>query len=198
VSVRAADIAHQTALGTPLGSALGTPLDRPDDLDALFRQYARELNGFAFRRLNDREAAADVVQDGFLRYLVWHRARTKPTTASDARNVLWTVVSNLTIDFIRQKRSRGTSNSLEFLADRLVDPHPTPDRIIEGRQAYRRLKAALDESPRAQRTALLLNRVEGLTHAEIAERMGVSASMVSKYIMAVLDRCLIRIYGAVD
>jgi RNA polymerase sigma factor (sigma-70 family) len=167
------------------------------DLDALFRLYARDLNGFAFRRLNDREAAADLVQDGFLRYLVWSKARTAPTSALDARKVLWSVIGNLTIDFVRQRRSRGTPAPLDVFADRIADPHPTPDRLLEARQAYRLLKQALDESPRIQRTALLLNRIEGLTHGEIAERLGVSRSMVSKYIMAVMDRCVIRVYGAI-
>lgn len=185
VSVQAAD------------GELSAPDNSPVDLDALFRRYARELKGFAYRRLQDQEAAADVVQDGFLRYLVWHRARTEPTSASDARNVLWTVVGNLTVDIARQKKARGHHTSLEIVADRLIDAYPTPDRIVEGRQAYRLLKMALDESPPAQRTALLLNRVEGLTHAEIGQRLGVSASMVSKYIMAVMDRCIVRVYGAV-
>jgi RNA polymerase sigma factor (sigma-70 family) len=184
VTVRALEVSDASRDGDPTV-----------DLDALFRRYARELNGVAYRRINDREAAADLVQDGFLRFLVWYRARSTPTTARDARNVLISVVGNLAIDFLRQKRSRGTPASLELLGDRLADSAPTPDRIVEGRQAYRLLKAALDACSRPQRMALLLNRVEGLTHREIAERFGVSASMVSKYIMAALDRCLIAVYG---
>ncbi|MGN6463837.1 MAG: RNA polymerase sigma factor, partial [Pseudolabrys sp.] len=44
------------------------------DLDALFRLYSQELNSYAYGRLKAREAAADVVQDSFLRFLVWHRS----------------------------------------------------------------------------------------------------------------------------
>lgn len=170
--------------------------DRAIDLDALFRRYASELNGVAYRRINDREAAADLVQDGFLRFLVWHRGRMVPITARDARNVLISIVGNLAIDFLRQKRSRGTTASLDLLGDRIADPAPTPDRIVEGKEAYRLLKLALDACSYPQRTALLLNRVNGLTHREIAERLGVSPSMVSKYIMAALDRCLVGVYGS--
>lgn len=166
------------------------------DFDGLFRLYARELNSFAYRRLNDREAAADVVQDGFLRFLVWHRERRNAGGATSPRFFLWSVVGNLTIDLVRRRRLRGAHAPLEDVADQLADPYPTPDRILEARQQYRLLKAALDEAPRVQRTALLLNRIEGLTHAEIAQRLGVSPSMVSKYIMAVLERCLSRLSGA--
>jgi RNA polymerase sigma factor (sigma-70 family) len=167
----------------------------PVDLDALFRLYAADLKVFAFRRLRDREAAADIVQDGFIRYLSWHRERETPVGALDARKVLWSVVGNLTVDFVRQRKSRGTMSPLDEMADFLVDPAPAADRIVAGKQAYRLLKMALDESPAPQRAALLLNRVGGLTHAQIAERIGVSPSMVNKYIMAVLGRCMIRIYG---
>lgn len=160
--------------------------------------YARELAGFAYRRLNDREAAADVVQDGFLRFFVWQRARQKPTTFQDARRLLWSVVGNLTVDIIRKRRTRGTSASIDAMAHLLVDDQPTPDRFVEGRQAYRLLRQALSEAPAVQRTALLLNRIDGLTHNQIAQRLGVSPSMVSKYIMAVLDRCLVHVYGVAD
>lgn len=59
--------------------------NRAIDLDVLFRLYARDLTSFAFRRLRDREAAADVVQDGFVRYMVWKRARNCPVGLSQRR-----------------------------------------------------------------------------------------------------------------
>jgi RNA polymerase sigma factor (sigma-70 family) len=171
--------------------------DRAVELDSLFRLYARELNGLAYRRLRDREAAADLVQDGFVRYLAWRRAREIPTSVLDARNVLWRVVSNLTVDFVRQKRARGTPTPLDLIGE-IADPYPTQDRFIEGRQAYRLVKAALDASPPMQRNVLLLNRIGGLTHAEIAQRLGISTSTVSKYVVAVLDRCLMRLSAIID
>lgn len=55
------------------------------------------------------------------------------------------------------------------------------------------LQQALDELPVNCRQALLLNRLEGLGHAAIAERLGVSVSMVSKYIMSALLHCARRL-----
>ncbi|MDQ8732399.1 sigma-70 family RNA polymerase sigma factor [Bradyrhizobium sp. LHD-71] len=170
----------------------GNQQDLPVDLDALFRAYACDLNSFAFRRLRDREAAADVVQDGFLRFLVWNRSRPQPVGVADARNVLRTVISNLTIDLVRQKKSRGFHDPLD-LAGPIADPYPTQDRFLEGREAYRLVKEALDASPPLQRAALLLNRIGGLTHAEIAVKLGLSPQQVSRYIVKVLDRCLVRL-----
>lgn len=167
------------------------------DLDALFRAYARDLNGFAFRRLRDREAAADVVQDGFVRCLSWQRRQSRPPTATDTRNVLWRVVSNLTIDFVRRKRVRGEQLQIEAI-EHVADPYPTAERIIEGKQAYRLVKMALDESPPLHRAAFLLNRLNGLTHNEIAARLGVSPNTVCNYICATIDRCFHRLGPLID
>jgi RNA polymerase sigma-70 factor (ECF subfamily) len=163
----------------------------PADLDALFRRYQAELNTFALRRLRDREAAADVVQDAFVRYLV--AGATAEAAPVSPRFFLWRIVGNLTIDMARLARRRGLFTPLDDIADRLADPQPTADRCLEGREQLALLRRALAEMPPRSRAALLLNRLHGMTHAEIGERLGVSASMVSKYIMTALRCCALRL-----
>ena len=167
------------------------------DLDVLFRLYARDLTSFAFRRLKDREAAADVVQDGFLRCLNWQAGRRHPTSLSDTRNVLWRAVSNLTIDVVRRKRVRGNVVELD-LAEHIADPYPTPDRVVEGRQAYRLVKKVLDEAPPLQRSAFLLYRLGGCTYAEIAARLGVSPTSAARYVVAMADRLFLAMAAVAD
>lgn len=161
------------------------------DLDGLFRRYSGELNHYAFRRLNDREAAADIVQDSFLRFLVWKRDRENASFPHGPRSFLWKIVGNLTIDLVRRNRVLGPMASLDDALE-ATDPNPTPDRYLEARQQYFALKKALDELPARTREALLLNRAEGLSHAEVAARLGVSSSMATKYIMAALAHCIDR------
>jgi RNA polymerase sigma-70 factor (ECF subfamily) len=50
--------------------------------------------------------------------------------------------------------------------------------------------AALQELPAQCREAFLLNRLEGLTHSEIAERLGVSTKTVQRHIERALRRCV--------
>jgi RNA polymerase sigma-70 factor (ECF subfamily) len=163
----------------------------PADLDALFRRYQAELNTFALRRLRDREAAADIVQDAFVRYLA---AGSSAAEAPESpRFFLWRIVGNLTIDVARRARRRGLLTSLDDVADRIADPQPSMERCLEGRQQLALLQRALLEMPLRSREALLLNRLNGMTHAEIGARLGVSASMVSKYIMTALRHCALRL-----
>ena len=163
----------------------------PDDLDTLFRRYQAELNTFALRRLRDREAAADVVQDAFVRYLAG--GVTAAEERVSPRFFLWRIVGNLTIDIARRARRRGSDTSLDEIAERFADPRPGAERCLEGRQQLALLHSALSELPARSRDALLLNRLHGLTHAQIGTRLGVSGSMVSKYIMTALRHCAVRL-----
>jgi len=170
------------AKGAVIGSA---------DLDILFRRYHAELQSFAMRRLRDREAAADVVQDAFLRYLA--ADSTLEQAPVSPRFFLWRIVGNLTIDMVRRARRRGFATPLEDVVDRIADPQPTADRHLAARQELLLLHRALTGLPPNCRAALLLNRLHGMTHAEIGMKLGVSASMVSKYIMFALRECALKL-----
>ncbi|WP_341987922.1 sigma-70 family RNA polymerase sigma factor [Azorhizobium sp. AG788] len=160
------------------------------DLDAIFRLYYQELNRFAYRRLGDREAAADVVQDAFVRYIASDFHQQDAPSSASSRFFLLRIVSNLMIDVARRDRRRGFHANLEDMSEHLVDPAPTADRLLESREDFLQVKRTLDALPAKCRAALLLNRIEGLTHAQIAQRLEVSPSMVSKYIITALRRCV--------
>jgi len=165
------------------------------DFDSLFREYHRELGAFAYRRLRDREAASDLVQDAFVRYIA--HAREAEAAAETPRFFLWRIASNLILDIGRRERRRGQALALDAVAPHeLADPAPSAERSLSAQQEYRVLRRALDELPKNARAALLMNRVERMTHAEIAARLGVSASMVNKYIARALAHCLVRMAEA--
>lgn len=100
------------------------------DLDVLFRRYAGELQQHAFRRLKDREAAADVVQDSFVRLLLWRRGRSQVSFPYGSRSFLWKIVGNLTVDVIRRNRIIGSVGSLDDALE-AIDPNPTPIDILK-------------------------------------------------------------------
>lgn len=164
------------------------------DFDRLFRLYHRDLGAFAYGRLRDSEASSDVVQDAFVRYIAHMRsARVAPEAP---RFFLWRIASNLILDLGRRERRRGRTASLDDVAAELADPAPSAEHQLSAREEYRIFVQALGELPKNQRLALVLNRVEQMTHAEIARRLGVSPSMVNKYIMRALSHCAIRLMEA--
>ncbi|MBA1187982.1 sigma-70 family RNA polymerase sigma factor [Pseudomonas entomophila] len=167
-----------------------------EDLNQLFRLYRHELQQMAYRRLGDREVAADLTQDAFVRYVSLERQQ-RTASIDSPRFFLLRMMRNLIIDLGRSRSRRGCVASLEDVQDELLDPNPCPARALELQQQVRLLHEALNELPDNCRHALLLNRLDGLGHAAIAERLGVSSSMVSKYIMRALRHCIRRL-GLLD
>jgi RNA polymerase sigma factor (sigma-70 family) len=164
-----------------------------DKLDILFRQHHKELYSLACRRLGRCDMAADVVQDAFVRYADMAKSDANGEVVEQPRLFLCRIVANLIIDLARRDSRRGSHAVLDDVADHVADSQPAPDKALETRQRLALLQAALDELPPSCRDALLLSRVEELTHAEVAERLGVSCSMVSKNIMRALRHCERRV-----
>lgn len=63
----------------------------------------------------------------------------------------------------------------------------SPQYVLEEQEYMERLKQALADLSDEQRVAFMMNRVDGLKHREIAERLGISQKAVEK-----------RIYKAVE
>ena len=54
------------------------------------------------------------------------------------------------------------------------------------------LQRALAELPRLCRESFLLRKIEGLSHPEIAERLGISRALVEKHIVNAMKHCRVR------
>jgi len=80
---------------------------------------------------------------------------------------------NAAIDRIRQHRAHLRSVSLE-LEDGLdaEAPEASPEVVAALAQRRRQVRRVLNELPVEQRDAVMLAFFEGLTHAELAERLG--------------------------
>ncbi|TBV08825.1 sigma-70 family RNA polymerase sigma factor [Stutzerimonas kirkiae] len=155
------------------------------DLLASFQEHYDDLLRFLARRLGDVECAADVAQDAYLRL-----ARLQPDLPIDEpRAFVFRVAGNLAIDHLRRVRRLASLHAEELEAADIHDPGSGPEDTLAAGQSLAQLDAALDQLPANARLALLLNRLEGLTHAQIAARLGVSESMVGKYIVQAMRHC---------
>ena len=160
------------------------------DLARLFAQHRDELQRFAQRRLGNREAAADLVQDTFVRFTAALNGNSTTSAAEidNPRAFLFRITGNLALDALRHDRVvAGVIDPAE------LDPQhsaalPSPEVEAVDRDLVRRLQAALTKLPEAQRRVLALKRVEGLSHAEIARRTGLSPAAIEKNLARGLRR----------
>lgn len=90
------------------------------------------------------------------------------------------VARNLAHDHLRSLVVQRVSGSaaLEVLACH----EPAPDQVLLGRERVRRAKAALATMPPRRRTVFLAVRLEGMPHAAVAARFGISQAAVEKHV----------------
>jgi len=158
----------------------------------MLERYYQELLNFCSRTLRDRDAAADVVQESYARVLAVQRSGQP---VPEPRALLYRTARNLQIDQHRRSEVRGEAlqpdaetSSAEL--DNLVAPRACePDTAAESAQAVSAILAAIDALPPRCREAFILHKFDGLPHAEVAERMGISRKMVEQHIKLAMDAC---------
>ena len=150
--------------------------------------YYRELVGFLSARLGNAQAAEDVVHDAYVRVL--ERSGDEPI--AQPRAFLYRTALNLVIDGHRRSSLRQ-AEPLEVLDSEERFYSPSPQLLMDHDQRLAMIQKALAELPAACRECFLLRKIEGLSHPEIAERLGVSRSVVEKQIVNAMKHCRIRI-----
>ena len=139
---------------------------RPPDhlvVDA-FDRYQGELCGFARQLTRDPEAAADLVQEAFLRLIGEVQAGRAPESA---RAWLYRVVANLATS--RGRRASVAARWQSRVARR--DHHEAPEARFLEEEASREVQELLEGVSKDERTALLLS-AHGFAGAEIAAVLG--------------------------
>jgi RNA polymerase sigma factor (sigma-70 family) len=155
-------------------------------LIAGFQDYYADLVRYLARRTGDPVRAADIAQDTYVRIAT---SGADMDMIGSERAYLYRVAGNLAIDSLRRDGRQASWLSSEEPSEDLIDPAPSPEQVAIGRDDLRRFNAALETLPAKARLALLMFRVDGLSHAEIAARLNVSNSMVAKYIGQALRHC---------
>jgi len=153
---------------------------------------AEDLRLFLTGRVKCAEAAADLTHETYLR--LYQAAKENPP--DNARALAFHIAVQLAIDYHRKSTVRNRHLAdMEF--DNCIETIPSasagPEQTLIARQRLGALQAALAELPVDCRTAFLLNGVDGLSYSEIAERMGISKSMVGKHLARALAHCAQRV-----
>lgn len=139
---------------------------------ALVRQLERPALAVAWRTLNDATEAQDACQQAFAR--LWTEAHRFDPARGTAEAWFRRILINLCLD---RRRAIRPVQPIDDAFD-LADARPDPEAQAIAADQQDRLHAAMAGLNARQRLALLLFHGEGLSMAEIAERMETSAKAV--------------------
>src|SRR5262245_55823976 len=135
----------------------------------LYDRHARPVFSLALRILQDSHDAEDVVQDVFTQ--AWTQAKRYDSSRGAVAAWLLNITRSRAIDRLRSRRSRPEDPREGADAVGVSDAAHSPDLQLLSSEQTAKVRSALQALPLLQRVALELAYYEGLTHAEIAERL---------------------------
>ena len=148
-----------------------------DAFAALVQRHTERFYRLAYRYVQNREEAEDIVQDAFLK--LWEDpGRWQPERNSKFTTWFYRVVVNLCLDWLKKKRPLALDDEVS---------QPKGESVLDiaamQRQEQKMLEQEIAVLPERQRTALTLCFAEGLSNQEAAEVIGVRLKALQSLIM---------------
>jgi RNA polymerase sigma-70 factor (ECF subfamily) len=154
-----------------------------DALRTLYERYGAIVFGMTFRLLGDRQAAEECTQDVFVS--AWRSAHGYRPERAQVSTWLLAIARNRAIDAARRRAARPVAPHEDVWS---TDEAPDVSEQITAADEAERVAAAMAELPDAQREVLSLAYFDGLSHSEVAERLGLPVGTVKGRIRLALDR----------
>jgi RNA polymerase sigma-70 factor (ECF subfamily) len=145
----------------------------PSAVREFYAEYGRLVYVVAFRVLHDHTLAEEATQQTFVR--AW-QAADQLDESRDPVPWLGTIAKRVAIDVYRRE-ARRYANSLEnVLSDDPAVIELPPDLEVLDRVWH--VRRAIDALPAEEGTVMRLQHLDGLTHTEIAEKLGIALGTV--------------------
>lgn len=163
--------------------SLGSHAATDNHLDAIYRDHHTWLRSWMIQRLHCSETASDLAQDIFLRLLT----KGPQYEIAEPRAFLTTVAKRtLSNHWRRDQLEKAYLEALAHQPQASVLSPEDREIILETLLEVDRL---LDGLPTVVRQAFLYAQLDGLTHQQIANRLGISLSSVKRYLRRAAMQC---------
>lgn len=142
----------------------------------LIRYHWKNVYGHALAWLKSVEEAEEITQDIFLK--VWN-TRSRLAEVDNFENWLFIIARNAIASAFRRKIDKPS-----FLTDQEIEENSIrPDHLMERQQHYQILLAGINMLPDKRQQVFRMSRLEGLSHHEIASKLGMHKDTVAQYIV---------------
>jgi len=143
-------------------------------LRVIYDIEAGRMVGVARRMLRRQDLAEEAVQDTFMR--MWRAARSFEPARGVARTWLYAILRNSTISILRDEG--------RFVSDPEIgeDAAPATENALARLPESSALRRCLEQLDTERRAVVILAYVHGLSHGELAGRLGVPLGTVKSWV----------------
>lgn len=176
----------------PGASAVTRPERDGSRLERAFIKFRSELERFIAKRTRCPQAAEDIATEIYIK--LDRSGAYYGTSEADARGYLFGMARHVTYDHLKIAKRRVELLEEEGSYQDSLNVHP--EVAFAARSDLSVIDAALTELPEKARDILYEVRVNGCSHEEAADKLGVSVSCVEKYLARTLRHLRIRMREA--
>jgi RNA polymerase sigma-70 factor (ECF subfamily) len=147
----------------------------------IFRKHSTELHDFLYYKYGIENNPKDLVQEAFIK--LWDNCHK--VVREKAKSFLFTVANRQMLNELSKKKT-----VLNYIKNEpgKQNTDESPEYLMQEKEYSERLRLALEGLSEEQRTAFMMNRIEGKRHKEIAELLGISRKAVEKRIYTALKK----------
>ena len=144
----------------------------------IYDAHFDDLRRYLIYRSGDQDLSGDIAQNVFMK--VW--TKKIEIASGNIKSLLFKMATDEFISHIRRKKvEKEYTKSIDL---RLIRESDNNDDFLEKKVLFQK---ALNQLPEKQKTALLMNKIQGLTHKEIAEILNLSQKAIEKRIRLAME-----------
>lgn len=154
----------------------------PEETANFLQALRADLYAFCWSRIREADLAEEIVQETFVRYL----NASQEGDIDNPRGYIFRIAFNLTVNHFRKKKIHVIDPNQEVDEDKTPGTEVSPEEWLRYKQFRDRFNSLFDDLSDKQQQIFYLQRMEGLTTAEIALKYTISRRMVQKYMAQVM------------
>jgi RNA polymerase sigma-70 factor (ECF subfamily) len=158
-------------------------------LQVVYRAEAGRMIAVAQRILRRRTLAEEAVQDAFV--LIWRNAAKFDPEKGSAMTWIYTVLRNRSLSILRDESRVEPSHNP--IGDEVADEAESPEAAVARLSDAEALRHCLERLDPRRRNAIALAYVHGLSHGELAGKLGIPLGTIKSWMrrsLMTLRECL--------
>lgn len=145
----------------------------------LYDASKSKLFAVALRIVGERQVAEEVLQDSFVK--IWHHAANYAAAKSAPMTWMTAIVRNRSLDIVRRPNAE-IADTDDFFALNMEDASPSPPDTLAAKRDEAQIVRCMKGLAGEQHNAISMAFFQGLSHAEVADKLGKPLGTVKTHI----------------